>query len=145
MEWDVAISWQLRGLCGNYGMYVAFTGCMWQSFPTLSLPRRPRNCREVATSHSISWKLCNIAWLHVYGTAIREGGNRGISPPYIFTEKLATRAPSLHHNIHNNLLKALFNNVFTLKHLSCMSLHAISVFDKVYKLSPEKNAPQKHH
>ena len=28
-------------------------------------------------------------------------------------------------------LKALFNNVFTLKNLSCMSLHAISVFDKV--------------
>ena len=30
-------------------------------------------------------------------------------------------------------LKALFNNVFTFKNLSCMSLHAISVFDKVYK------------
>ena len=28
-------------------------------------------------------------------------------------------------------LKALFNNVFTLKNLSYMSLHAISVFDKV--------------
>ena len=28
-------------------------------------------------------------------------------------------------------LKALFNNVFTLKSLSCKSLHAISVFDKV--------------
>ena len=28
-------------------------------------------------------------------------------------------------------LKALFNNVFTLKNLSCISLHAISVFDKV--------------
>ena len=28
------------------------------------------------------------------------------------------------------LLKALFNNVFTLKNLSYMSLHAISVFDK---------------
>ena len=27
--------------------------------------------------------------------------------------------------------KALFNNVFTFKNLSCMSLHAISVFDKV--------------
>ena len=32
------------------------------------------------------------------------------------------------------------------KYLSCMSLHAISVFDKVYKWSPEQNiAPQKHH
>ena len=30
-------------------------------------------------------------------------------------------------------LKALFNNVLTLKNLSCMSLHAISVFDKVSK------------
>ena len=30
-------------------------------------------------------------------------------------------------------LKALFNNVFTLKNLSCMSIHAISVFDKVQK------------
>ena len=30
-----------------------------------------------------------------------------------------------------NELKALFNNVFTFKNLSCMSLHAISVFDKV--------------
>ena len=29
--------------------------------------------------------------------------------------------------------KALFNNVFTLKNLSCMSLHAISDFSKVYK------------
>ena len=28
-------------------------------------------------------------------------------------------------------LKALFNNVFTLKNLSCMALHAISVFDNV--------------
>ena len=26
-----------------------------------------------------------------------------------------------------------------------MSLHAISVFDEVYKWSPEKVAPQKHH
>ena len=32
-------------------------------------------------------------------------------------------------------LKALFNNVFTFKNLSCMSLHAISVFDKVSKWS----------
>ena len=29
------------------------------------------------------------------------------------------------------VLKALFNNVFTLNNLSCMALHAISVFDKV--------------
>ena len=35
-------------------------------------------------------------------------------------------------------LKALFNNFFTWKNLSCMSLHAISVFDKVYKLIAEK-------
>ena len=28
-------------------------------------------------------------------------------------------------------LKALFNNVFTLKNLSCMALHAIIVFGKV--------------
>ena len=27
-------------------------------------------------------------------------------------------------------LKALFNNVSTLKNLSCMALHAISAFDK---------------
>ena len=31
------------------------------------------------------------------------------------------------------ILKALFNNVFTFKNLSCMFLHAIRVFDKVYK------------
>ena len=30
-----------------------------------------------------------------------------------------------------NILKALFNNVSTLKNLSCMALHAIIVFDKV--------------
>ena len=30
MEWAVDISWQLRGLCGNYGSYVAVTGCMWR-------------------------------------------------------------------------------------------------------------------
>ena len=41
--------------------------------------------------------------------------------------------------------KALFNNVFTLKNLSCMSLHAISVLDKVNKWSPQKITPQKHH
>ena len=33
---------------------------------------------------------------------------------------------------------------FTLKNLSYMSLHAISVFDNVLKWSPEKIAPQKH-
>ena len=26
MEWDAATSWQLRGLRGNYGVYVAVTG-----------------------------------------------------------------------------------------------------------------------
>ena len=29
------------------------------------------------------------------------------------------------------MLKELFNNVSTLKNLSCMALHAIGVFDKV--------------
>ena len=43
------------------------------------------------------------------------------------------------------VLKALFNIVSTLKTLSCMAIHAISVFGKVYKWSPEKTAPQKHH
>ena len=38
----------------------------------------------------------------------------------------------------NIVLKALFNNVFTSWNMSCMSLHAISVFDKVYKWSPEE-------
>ena len=33
--------------------------------------------------------------------------------------------------ISQSCLKALFNNVFTFENLSCMSLHAISVFDKV--------------
>ena len=42
-------------------------------------------------------------------------------------------------------IKTLFNNVFTLKNPSCMSLHAISVFDNVSKLRSEKIAPQKHH
>ena len=36
------------------------------------------------------------------------------------------------------ILKALFNNVFTFKNVSCMSLHAINAFDKVLKWSPEK-------
>ena len=40
-------------------------------------------------------------------------------------------------------LKVSFNNVFTFKNLSYMSLHAISVFDKVYKWSPEKNCTSK--
>ena len=35
--------------------------------------------------------------------------------------------------------------MFSLKTLSRMSLHATSVFDKMYKWSPEKIAPQKHH
>ena len=29
MERDVAISWQLRGLRDDYGIYVAITGSMW--------------------------------------------------------------------------------------------------------------------
>ena len=35
-------------------------------------------------------------------------------------------------------LKTLFNNVSTFKNLSCMALHAISVFDMVWKWSPQK-------
>ena len=31
MNWDVATTWQLRGLCDNYGVYVAVTGSMWLS------------------------------------------------------------------------------------------------------------------
>ena len=27
----MAISWQLRGLHGNYGIYMVVTGCTWQS------------------------------------------------------------------------------------------------------------------
>ena len=42
-------------------------------------------------------------------------------------------------------LKALFKQCFPLKkNLSCMALHAISVFGKVWKLNPEKIALQKH-
>ena len=33
--------------------------------------------------------------------------------------------------VMSNFLKASFNNVFTFKYMSYMSLHAISVFDKV--------------
>ena len=29
MEWDVALSWLLRGLRGNYVVYVAVAGCTW--------------------------------------------------------------------------------------------------------------------
>ena len=44
----------------------------------------------------------------------------------------------------NECVKASFNNVFTLKkNLNYMSLYAISVFDKVYKWSPEKNCTSK--
>ena len=42
-------------------------------------------------------------------------------------------------------LKALFNNVSTLKYLSCMALHAISVFDKVLKSGAEFFLFQKRH
>ena len=47
--------------------------------------------------------------------------------------KLAEMHATLHFLIGNlsKLLKASFNNVFTLKNVSYMSLHAISVFDKV--------------
>ena len=41
-------------------------------------------------------------------------------------------------------LKALFNNVFTFKNLSCMTLHAISVFD-VLNEALKKFVFQKHH
>ena len=30
MEWDVATVWQLRGLCGNYRVYVAVTQSRWR-------------------------------------------------------------------------------------------------------------------
>ena len=44
-------------------------------------------------------------------------------------------------------LKASFNNVFTFKNLSNVSLHAISVFDKDWCKNEalKKIAPQKHH
>ena len=35
------------------------------------------------------------------------------------------------HQSWQNILKALFNNVSTLKNLSCMFLHVLSVFHKV--------------
>ena len=44
---------------------------------------------------------------------------------------IACRAMQLRFFKVETLLKALFNNVFTLKNLSCMALHAISVFSKV--------------
>ena len=40
------------------------------------------------------------------------------------------------------MFKTLFNNVSTLKNLTCMALRAINVVDKVYKLSP-KNCTSK--
>ena len=43
----------------------------------------------------------------------------------------SSSALALWHFVKWHPLKALFNNVFTLKNLSYMSLHAISVFDKV--------------
>ena len=66
MEWDVAIAWQLLGLRGNYGIYVAVTGCTWQPSserhmwplnshvdPVITTYIGPRNYHEVTTSHSI--------------------------------------------------------------------------------------------
>ena len=32
MKWDMAISWQVWGLHGNYGMYVAITGVYMATF-----------------------------------------------------------------------------------------------------------------
>ena len=48
MEWDVVTSWQLRSLCGNYGIYVAVTGCMWQP------SSKPRN------SHVYPRLFCHV-------------------------------------------------------------------------------------
>ena len=53
----------------NYGVYVALTGRLPRTIP--QLPRRPRNCHEVATSKpgdSISWNspyLIFTKWLYV--------------------------------------------------------------------------------
>ena len=44
----------------------------------------------------------------------------------------------LHLMVNLYKLKALFNNVSTFKNLSCMALHATSVFDKV-NMKPWKN------
>ena len=49
------------------------------------------------------------------------GGGGGLIDPYLKIKKSSEK-----------IVNAL-NNVFALKNLSCMSLHAISVFDKVYK------------
>ena len=42
-----------------------------------------------------------------------------------------TAKTQINHFIFQETLKALFNNVSTLKNLSFMVIHAISVFDKV--------------
>ena len=77
-------TWLLRGLYGNFRVYVAVTRSLWSLLykgchihpvtakyilQRLQCPRRPRNCYEIATPYSISWKLPR----GFYGTALREG------------------------------------------------------------------------
>ena len=49
---------------------------------------------------------------------------------FIWTQYINIESICTYMN-NNQTLKATFNNVFTLKNLSYMSLHAFSVFDKV--------------
>ena len=49
----------------------------------------------------------------------------------IFNPAMNTNTKHLCFALYTRHLKAFFNNVSTFKNLSCMALHAISVFDKV--------------
>ena len=61
------------------------------------------------------------------------GGDARYDQPWqddSLTDKNEVRADCILHVLFFTL-KAMFNDVFTLINLSCMSLHAIRVFDKV--------------
>ena len=58
------------GLCGNYGIYVTSVVIFQlakrrprNNHVDLVLSRRPRNCREITTSHYVSWKSHYVAFI----------------------------------------------------------------------------------
>ena len=61
----MVVLWQLRSLHSSYGMYMAVTGCTWQTLC------RPRNCHKRPPT-----PFCESFLLSLHGsyiTALREG------------------------------------------------------------------------
>ena len=119
------------------------------SFKTLTLTYTQKNNLRITLRKKYKRKICLHSFLFQTSTSIMKKIFLLSNPKpyhinhhrhlYSIVSYMIITPP--HHVLTTLLknLKALFNNIFTFNHLSCMALHAISVFD-VSKWSPEKIA-----